>query len=407
MGKSMIITYLIEELTETLKITPHMALAFHFCDNRNQSSNTATAVVRQMLFQLFQQRPNHFGILQKAYDVQGPKLFQDFDTLWVILKAVIKVYGEGELFLLIDALDECDEKSRGLLMAGMKEITQDNLNVRVFFTCRPEADIEQQYRSKNDRTLSCHIKGSDIDSDIQLYMADKVPKLCEGKAWGQPEIDLITNNLMEKANGIFLWCSFVLQDIAKVQIKSDIEACLNDLPEDLQGVYERITGNFVEKIRPVAKMVLQIVTGARRPLTVPELTMTYVLADECPRRWPNKTLPPKSETDQLDDVYLCCGRLLRWDDVTNTVNLVHQSAKDYLLASYLIKPPLLDTRDKAAINTKETNIKMNNLFLEIIFRYFSLTTFDHLQHRMVFDVEWDIDWECRSVYNTQRVSSIC
>ena len=99
MGKSMIVTFLIEQLTTKLKNTPDMALAYHFCDNRNQSSNNATAVVRQMLFQLFQQRPKHFHLLQKAYDVQGNKLFQDFHTLWKIFVDVIKQYGDGELFI--------------------------------------------------------------------------------------------------------------------------------------------------------------------------------------------------------------------------------------------------------------------------------------------------------------------
>lgn len=393
MGKSMIITFLIEQLTETLTLTPDMALAFHFCDNRNQSSNNATAVVRQILFQLFQQRPKHFHILQKAYDIQGGKLFHDFYTMWRILLEVITVYGDGELFILIDALDECDETSRGLLMHGMAEITEKHLNVRVFFTCRPEADIERHHRG-NDRTLSLNIKGSDIDADIQKYMADKVPKLCKKQGWGPEEETLITDTLMAKANGIFLWCAFVLQDIEKVQMKYAIQECLDELPKDLQGVYERITKDFVENTRPTAKMVLEIVTGARRPLKVDELTMTYLLADESPRCWLQDILPPNSETSKLDDVYLCCGRLLRLDEPTNTVNLVHQSAKDYLLASYLIAPGLINDRKHFPENTRETNIRMNNLFLEIIFRYFGLKTFEHLRYRMVFDAEWDIDWEC-------------
>lgn len=407
MGKSMIITFLIEELTETLKLTPDMTMAFHFCDNRNQSSNTATAVVRQLLFQLFQQRPKHFHYLQKAYDVQGSKLFGDFDTLWKILLDVIKVYGEGELFLLIDALDECDPKSRDLLMKGMTHITKENLNVRVFFTCRPEADIERHHRqpSVNDRTLSLAIKGSDIDADIQKYMADKVPALCARQNWGEEEVKLITDTLMEKANSIFLWCSFVLQDIEKVEMKGDIQQCLDDLPEDLQGVYERITDSFAEKSKLVAKMVLEIVTAARRPLKVDELTMTYVLADASPRRWPKNALPPTSETSKYDDVHVSCGRLLYLDDVNHTVNLVHQSAKDYLLASYLIAPGLNGSRENFPENTKATNIRMNNLFLEIIFRYFGLTTFEHLRNRMVFDAEWAVDWECNC--NTRFFSLLC
>lgn len=412
MGKSMILTFLIETLTKRLEVTPDMVLAFHFCDNRNQSSNTATAVVRQILFQLFQQRPKNFHILQKAYDFAGPKLFQDFFKLWDILEEVLRALPvekpEGEVFLLVDALDECDEKSRKLLLPKLSDLATSGIDVRLFFTCRPEDDIEGHWKIKGVQTISCHMDKNDIQHDLQLYMKDKIPKLCDAKGWGPEEEKMISDHLMEKAKGIFLWCSFVIEDIREVTLKNDIESCLEDLPKDLVAVYKRITNGFLHRNRLVAKMVLEIVAGGRRPLKVDELTTTYVLAEDCPskNKWKENTLPPPKETTKHDDVFKTCGRLLFWDEPTNTINLVHQSAKDYLLSEYLAGTARgIDNNDERVEldveqrreNTRETSVRLNNVFLELIFRYFSLADFDHLQFRMVFDAEWDIDWECRSV----------
>lgn len=417
MGKSMILTFLIEGLTDRLTVTPDMVMVYHFCDNRNQSSNNAEAVVRQILFQLFQQRPKHFNILQKAYDIAGAKLFADFEKLWEILLEVlamyVKDYPHSEVFILIDALDECNEKSRKKLLPCLQKLAESDLEVRLFFTCRPEDDIERTYKQKGAdpiKTLSCIMDTNDIHNDLMLYMKDKIPKLCIEKDWGQKEEDMITADLLTKANGIFLWCSFVIEDIREVSRKADIPRCLNNLPKDLVAVYTRITDAFPEKRNEeVAKMVLEIVAGARRPLRVEELSITYVLAEDCPEddKWEKDKLPTDDDLTSHDDVYKTCGRLLRFDDPTNTINLVHQSAKDYLLSEYLAGPNRGIKKEKNADNeyieltekqrrdyTKESGVRLNNVFLELIFRYFTLNNFDHLQFRMVFDAEWDVDWEC-------------
>lgn len=408
MGKSMIITFLIEQLITKLQVTKNMVLAYHFCDNRNQSSNNSCAVVRQMLFQLFQQRPEHFGILQKAYDVDGPKLFQNFYKMWEIFLDVLTHFGEGEVFILLDALDECDEESRQLIMQGLHDVSEGKYNVRIFFTCRPEADIEQ-FQKTNIGTVDVRAGKEDIKRDLERFMADKVPAICLAHGWDKEAEELISRELVARADGIFLWCAFVLEDINKVKRKSKIKEALDKLPTNLQQVYQRITGAFADD--EAARMVLEVVGGARRPLKKDELALTYVLAIDSPDNWGSDEMPPEKELKEHDDAYECCGRLLRYDEPTNTVNLVHQSAKDYLLSEYLIKDMPRPTeennfnkmdKDVEKANMQISNVRLNNLFLEIIFRYYRLSTFDHLAHRMVFDAEWDIDWECRSVSRNQR-----
>lgn len=54
-GKSIPMKFLIEHLPEKLKCTSGTVLALHFCDRRYQTSSTATSIIREILFQLYQQ----------------------------------------------------------------------------------------------------------------------------------------------------------------------------------------------------------------------------------------------------------------------------------------------------------------------------------------------------------------
>lgn len=331
----MLVVFLIEQLIAKLQVTPNMALAYHFCDNRNRSSNNATAVVRQLLFQLFQQHPEHFHFLQTPYNVQGNKLFQDFDALWDIFVAVLEASTSNNSYSVIDALDECDEKSRYLIARGFKEIGNRSVNVRIFFTCRPEEDIERLCRQGPIKVLPLATAGSDVQEDLKKYLGQEVPALVEMKGWGAKEEELITETLLRKSNGTFLWVAFVMDDLWGTKTKSDIPRTLDTLPRDLSEVYRQITDDYDPAVRDQARIILKLLLSAKRPLRVHELALAYVLVDSSPHRWPSETMPSKEKLASFDDIYLCCGKLLRYNAKTRTIDLIHQSAKMYVINEYL------------------------------------------------------------------------
>lgn len=104
------------------------------------------------------------------------------------------------------------------------------------------------------------------------------------------------------------------------------------LPLDLNNVYDRILNNIDIDCVEVAKLILGWVVVARRPLTVKELAMVRALTTEA---WEGNTIPPQDVLDELKDGFKCCEPLVYVDTARNTINLVHQSAKDYLLGRHL------------------------------------------------------------------------
>jgi hypothetical protein len=54
----------------------------------------------------------------KFFDSQGTKIVESLDTLWQILSTILRDQTEDieSIYLVIDALDECEEKSRNHLL---------------------------------------------------------------------------------------------------------------------------------------------------------------------------------------------------------------------------------------------------------------------------------------------------
>lgn len=383
----MLLQFLIKELTEKLQVTRDMTFAYHFCDNRmNAILGTATGLLRQLLFQLFQQRPDHIPLLQRIWDYQGKKLFENFDSLWSIFVEVLEQYGEGELFILIDALDSCDRSSRTQLMEGLKEISNSNLRVRIFYTCQPEEDIEREHRSGHRSTATYWISQLDIANDLDKWLYDKVAKICERHGWGEKEEEVIRTTLAPRSGGIFLWCAFVLEDIDKLSHKVQIQHALKSLPHDLLQIYRRMTSNYANGAKTAAKTVLEIVAGTRRPLRRSELALAYVLAEDSPDRWTGPHSPSSYEISVNDDVYQWCGRLLRYDIVTDSIHSVHPSAVQYLKTEYLAHRIASGEGGSEGIS-RRTATRLNTILLEIIFRLFSFPEFDELNEEVRIDNE--------------------
>ncbi len=378
-GKTMISSYLIDELGKRAQFTSSMIFAYYFCDNKDDKRNTAIAIIRGLLLQLLRQRPLLFKHIQEDYDQMGDRAFDNFDALWRILLKMLADPNAGQIYLLIDALNECDKSSREFRQAFLENLAElfpieqgkgsENIDVRLLITCRPESDISDELI---DSRRSICIDSSKINADLWKYIQTRVNELSTKKKYPSKLKQDIQDVLSKKAGGTFLWVSLVLKDISETTVISKVRTKLQSLPSSLSEVYSRILNNIQEEDVENAKFILQWVVTARRPLTINELAMARALG---PEGWDEYTIPRADTLNELKDGFKFCEPLVYLDDVTQTINLVHQSAKDYLLeenlqgishlSKYIIIP------DKA-----------NSCILDICWRYLSMKEFsrDIMKH---------------------------
>jgi Cdc6-like AAA superfamily ATPase len=110
-GKMVVSTFLVDELGRKAK-QPLAALAYYFCDYKDYKRSTATAILRGLILQLLKRHPVLFCHFQPDYDVMRKSLFDNLDALWRILLNMLADSSLREIYILIDALDECEETSR-------------------------------------------------------------------------------------------------------------------------------------------------------------------------------------------------------------------------------------------------------------------------------------------------------
>jgi len=369
-GKTMISSYLIDELDKRAQFTSGMIFAYYFCDSKDDKRNTAIAIIRGLLLQLLRQRPLLFKHIQEDYDQMRDRAFDNFDALWRILLKILADPNAGQIYLLIDALDECDKSSRGFrqaFLASLAELfsTQQGsgiMNVKLLITCRPESDILDEL---NDPRRLVRIDSGKINADLWKYIHTRVNELSTKKKYPSKLKQDIQGTLSEKAGGTFLWVSLILKDISETTVISKVRTKLQSLPSSLSEVYSRILNKIQEDDVGNARFILQWVVTARRPLTIDELAMARALG---PEGWDKSTIPTADTLNELKDGFKFCEPLVYLDDVTQTINLVHQSAKDYLLEENLQGNSHLSMY-------RIIPDKANSLIFQICWRYLGMEEF--------------------------------
>ena len=370
-GKTMISCFLVTELAHLAEQSSQMTLAYYFCDDKDEKRRTATAILRGLILQLLRQRPVLFKHIQPSFDMSGDSLCTNFHTLWRIFVSIVCDPGVGEVCCLIDALDECERESRQLFMKNLAEIFGPRENrtssAKFIVISRRESDIEEELLSaRSARILEIHVDKGKVNRDLSKFIDFKVDQLSTVKGYKPAQREKIRCALTEKAGGTFLYVSLVLYDIKRTKIMSQVIQKLQELPSDLNKVYDRILRLIDADCEEIAKIVLCWVTVARRPLTIDELAMALAFGTG---RWKKNTLPPEEFLDELRDCFRSCEPLVYVDPERNTINLVHQSAKEYLLSTYLQKR---DGLSQYHIQLDRTN----QLVFRICWVYLSLDEFE-------------------------------
>ena len=364
-GKTMISSFLVEELEQKAKKTPTMTLAYYFCDNKDERRRSGLAILRGLLLQILRQLPMLSKHVQLEYDQQQDKLFGNFDALWRILLKVLEDPDAGEIYLLIDALDECETPSREAFLTVLANLLRSSrlvkMRIKLLITSRPELDIQS---SLSDVETQLHVDSGKVNADLSRFIRVKTDEVSRG--WPSKVTEEVRSALIEHAGGTFLWAAFVLKDLRNTR-PSLVSKKLKSLPSGIYEVYDKILGQIKSEDQDVAKVIFRWATLARRPLNVEELATVLALSTS---NYNGNTLPPNEDLDIFKEDFRCCEPLIYLDTRNNTINLVHQSAKDYLLGNYL--------ESNASLSYYRVKEDETQLFLfETCWRYFTVPRFEH------------------------------
>ncbi|KAI9698517.1 MAG: hypothetical protein M1836_004098 [Candelina mexicana] len=327
-GKTMLSIFLTEELTKVVEQSDNAILAYDFCDGKNANRSTGTTILRGLMLQMLRQRPSLFRHIMKDFELQKERLFDSSsasEALWRIFKNMVLELGVGDIYCVIDGLDECESSSLETFLAEMQDFHAQGhpkLSGKAYkflLVSRSRPDFIQRALDKFHRIKLDPELNTEVNHDVQLYVEDQVGKVAQENLWPQDLRHLVEDDMLKKSNGTFLWVSLVARQLSRVSACEVFET-LEVIPEGLDELYDRMLLQIRETRRSVASRILLWVTNAIRPLTLLELATAIG----------TKSQRALSIEEIIRQQVGFCGDLLHIDEASGEVGMVHQSVKDYL-----------------------------------------------------------------------------
>jgi len=172
-GKTMMAMALIEELTARLRGNPQPSrvVAYVFCQN---GLNDAAGVLRGLVYFLVRERRELLSYVREEYDILGRQLFEGPKALcglWAVMCSILEHPGLPQVYLLVDAVDECTEQQDELLRLICGADMAARSRVQWLVTSRNEPSLEHGERVCH---LSRAAKGNVVT--ILTMIAHHVPQ---------------------------------------------------------------------------------------------------------------------------------------------------------------------------------------------------------------------------------------
>lgn len=318
-GKTMLLMGIIKELEHS---SPEAGLAYFFCQGPNAHMNSATAVLRGLIYRLIISRPSLITHLRERYDRHNG-LFQDRSSFFALSDVAGRMLRDPELgraFIVIDALDEC-ETSQDQLLNFIAQNISVSASVKWIVSSRNLSNIIDQL-SQTSPKIQIHLdlaeNPDEVVQAVNAYIDDRIAKLSVLRASHELK-NQVRDVMRDKAANTFLWVAIVAKELEKVK-KWNVLKVLDSVPSGLEGLYDRMMKNIenLEMDDPeLCYRVLATATLAYRPLHLAEMGVLAGLPDEI-----------SSDPDNIKEIVNMCGSFFRIQN--DSVQLIHQSAKDYL-----------------------------------------------------------------------------
>jgi hypothetical protein len=198
---------IIEEVRDVCQ-TGLATLAFFYFDFRDSAKQDVRSLLSSLLVQLSNRSNSFYKILSEFYSANDCGSQQPSeDALVECLKDMLALPGQGEIYVVVDALDECPNLSgfptpREDVLMAMQELVGLRLpHVHFCIMSRPEVDIRDALEALADHNVSLHEQAGQ-NRDISDYIKSFISSDPKMRRWREEDRQLVLKTLIEKAGGM-------------------------------------------------------------------------------------------------------------------------------------------------------------------------------------------------------------
>ncbi|KNG45792.1 nacht and ankyrin domain-containing protein [Stemphylium lycopersici] len=272
-GKTMMSVFLTEELERHTARIVNAELVFFFCSAQDDEHNTVIAVLRGLMNQIIDKRPQLVRHAQPYFETpeKTQQTLLSLETLWLIFSKLIADAELETIICVLDGLDECEEKTLKALLRRITSLlagtTPSSIkgSFKLAIVSRDLKDLRGCTRVQLNPD-----NNEKVASDINLFITTRLSQLSSVPRFTEIQAE-VQGILFERAQGTFLWVGFAANVLLEKETCTEILEALQDMPSGLQAMYARMLHQIPDKKRDRSAAILRWVTLALRPLTVMEL----------------------------------------------------------------------------------------------------------------------------------------
>ncbi|RVD81536.1 uncharacterized protein DFL_009396 [Arthrobotrys flagrans] len=348
---------------------PGLVVCGFFFNNLGTPFERSTeAMLRTLIHEIVFQHPESFKDLQRFYsDRKSREAAQKKEINWTrdqLEQMFTTLTGSPHLsgLIYIDALDEGEgflpSKIFGFLEKQLGGPDGSYRDLRICLSSRPSNFVDR-------RTAWTTIDlGTENSRDIEVYTTRELQEIADSCSYYKDMIPKLCEEIMRKADGIFLWAKIVVErlqgSMVRLESEDEIWDTLEDSPNDLYKLFITCLKRVEKKFQDRMVQILQIVLVAERPLSIDELVDLMTAVNSSATTRPGKSCRTKSmitvegERDQMKrNIQNWCGGLVEVIETPRTIGIrtkgyssfwyeynlsteirfMHQSVKEFLRES--------------------------------------------------------------------------
>ncbi|RSL94795.1 hypothetical protein CDV31_014159 [Fusarium ambrosium] len=321
-GKTVLSLFLNEEVEKLCEATGDRLL-FYFCRFQDERYNNPINVLRSLIYQVLEFSIDGPEVQEALQYFDAPEKIQfalsSFECLWTVLEKLLAQPGLPKIFCIIDGVDECHSSHQlvAKLYDYCKSLAQsnDSAGLRLAMIGRDLEGLDAFPGIKVDPDNE-----DNVNEDVKTFISSSLEPLSRIQGFDDEIRSRVEKSLLGRAEGIFLWVSFVIDELSKKKTCVEILDTIPALPKGLHPIFARMLHQIESVQRHTSALIFKWVALAERPLTLNELAAVIAVEPG------DHDLSIERIT--ADRVAICRPFLKVHND---QVLFVHQSAKEYLL----------------------------------------------------------------------------
>lgn len=302
-----------------------------FCDDTNKDLVNITRLLQSLVWDIIKDRND---LIHHVVEARKRDRSWSYNNLWLLLQAILDDPRTSNVYVIIDALDECDRKDRQKLLGDLGEYLERRSktaqrSINLVLSGRPAITGDLRKLNTNPSCLKLDedpVLAKHIATDIRQFVLEDLR--CDNR-FSDDELEALADKIATKSNGYFLWAALVLEDLHRMSYTNTkkFDDFVQKCPQDLHSVYYECFANVDNNDYKITLKSLHIILAAKRPLTTSEFKAAFAVNNG--HRWFKELKKDMDQGRIVPHLQEKLGGLIRVFE--DKVTFRHQSVKDFLL----------------------------------------------------------------------------